>query len=220
MHGSINPCKEDLVIAADGGLEHLIKLGIVPDVIVGDFDSVDEGVLERQGVSEKDITRAKNCGKTEVYCEAADKSIEIFAFPIMKDETDMYLAYDIGVSRGYTDFELYGGVGGREDHTFANYCLLLKAKKQKNHLTLIGNGSKTFVIENEKVEIVGREGATVSVFSFGGESRGVSVLGLKYEARDVNIEPSCAIGVSNSFLKSARGEISVKDGALLVTVFD
>lgn len=73
----------------------------------------------------------------------------------MKDETDLCLAYRIGASKGYTDFDIYGGVGGREAHTFANYCLLLEAKNDKNDVALIGNGVKTFVVKNEKKQIFG-----------------------------------------------------------------
>ena len=132
----------------------------------------------------------------------------------------MYLAYEIGVSRGYTEFELYGGVGGREDHTFANYCLLLRAKNNKNSLTLVGNGTKTFVIKNEKKTVLGSEGATVSVFAFGGECQGVSIRGLKYEAESISLAPSRPLGVSNLFLSSGKGEIEVREGALLTVVYD
>ena len=219
MYGSIYPCEDDLVIAADGGIEHLKKLGIVPDVIVGDFDSVEDNVLFEYGITREDITRVKETGKNHkiILCE---KEVEVFSYPVMKDETDMYLAYEIGASRGYSAFELYGGVGGREDHTFANYCLLLKAKRDKNHITLIGNKCRIIVLQNEKITVTGRCGATVSVFAFGGAAGGVCISGLKYEAHDVSLEPFCALGVSNSFLNSCKGEISVDKGALLVTVFD
>ena len=220
MYGSISPCEDDLVIAADGGLEHLLKLGLIPDVIVGDFDSVSEKVFQKYGNLSEDITRVKQSAEKQSFVTLLGKNVEVFSYPVMKDETDMQLAYQIGASRGYTSFELYGGVGGREDHTFANYCLLLRAKNDKNNAVLLGNKSKTFIIQNEKISVFGREGATASVFSFGGTAHGVSVLGLKYEARNITINPHCSLGVSNSFLASGKGEISVDDGALLITVFD
>ena len=132
-----------------------------------------------------------------------------------KDETDTHLAYLEGAKRGYTAFRVYGGVGGREDHTFANYSLLLYAKNRGHSMTLVGDGYESFVIKNESVTLSGRPGATLSVFAFGGSASGVNILGAKYEARDVTLHPEFPLGVSNSFL---RGEVwlSVKDGALLV----
>jgi len=143
--GSIHPCEEDLVIAADGGVRYLLSKGIIPDVIVGDFDSLSENEDETNVFLTEAMGRVKNCIEktaSESLCEINGKQVEIFRHPIMKDETDMYLAYEIGREKGYTDFKLYGGVGGREDHTFANYCLLLRAKNDKNNLVLVGNNTK------------------------------------------------------------------------------
>lgn len=216
FYGSIYPCEEDLVIAADGGLAHLEKLGIKPDVIVGDFDSVDS--LDRLApyISPEELTRVKNCEELGLTSSFSGKTVEIVRHPIMKDETDLCLAYQIGASKGYTDFDIYGGVGGREDHTFANYCLLLEAKNDKNDVALVGNGVKTFVVKNEKKQIFGAEGSTVSVFAFGERAEGVSIRGLKYEAEEITLLPEIPLGVSNSFLSSCEGEIEVKKGALLI----
>lgn len=216
LYGSIDPCEEDLVIAADGGLVHLERLGIKPSVIVGDFDSVES--LDRlfPYISEEELTRVKNCESCGIESVFSGRTVEVVRRPVMKDETDLCLAYRIGASKGYTEFEIYGGVGGREDHTFANYCLLLEAKNDKNDVALIGNGAKIFVIKDEKKRIFGAEGSTVSVFAFGERAEGVSIRGLKYEAEEITLLPEIPLGVSNSFLASGEGEIEVKKGALLV----
>ena len=188
FYGSIEPCEEDIVIAADGGLVHLERMGIAPDVIAGDFDSLDSlGRLSRY-LTAKDLTRVKNSEKESIKTEYLGKELEIVRCPVMKDETDMRLAYRIGASRGYTNFELYGGVGGREDHTFANYCLLLEVKNDKNDAVLVGKNTKVFVVKNEEKRIFGREGATVSVFAFGKEALGVSIRGLKYGAKNITLK--------------------------------
>ena len=255
FYGSIHPCEDDMVIAADGGVMHLLSLGIIPDVIVGDFDSLEES-LENGDSSAKDLYRVKNSaekrgddasseavgGKTD-FAEGllgevtlrvknckddgrevssftmGGKSVEIHRHPVMKDETDMYLAYEIGARKGYCSFELYGGVGGREDHTFANYCLLLKAKNDKNDMILVGNDTKIFVVKNEKIKIFGSAGATVSIFAFGERAEGVSIRGLKYEAENITLDLSIPLGVSNSFLESGEGEITVENGAALVVIY-
>ena len=103
FHGSFTPAKDDLVIAADGGYLALMERGIRCDILLGDMDSLSE-----LGVASSDC-----------------KAPEILKFPVEKDETDTHLAYLEGARRGYTEFYIYGGTGGREDHTFANYSLLL-----------------------------------------------------------------------------------------------
>ena len=219
MYGDINPCEEDLVVAADGGVAHLLSLGITPDVIVGDFDSLSESVgIDLDIDSTLAVMGADRDGVsyTATKCKIGEKTVEIVKYPVEKDETDAYLAYLIGVSRGYSEFAIYGGVGGREDHTFANLCLLLRIKNEKNNATLYGNGVKFSVLKDEKVKIYGKSGATVSVFAFGTVAEGVYIRGLKYEAHGVDLDPARPLGVSNSFVSSGEGEIEVRHGALLV----
>ena len=190
IHSKIDVHSGDLVIAADGGFCHLRNAGIKPDVLIGDFDSL-EDISEVSG-------------------------IEIVKHPVEKDETDMYLAYKLGCHRGCNEFYLYGGVGGREDHTFANYCLLLCAKNEKNQAYLIGNKSKTYVIKNEKISVCSAPRSGISVFAFGAKAEGVNIKGLKYEAKNITLHCDYPMGVSNSFTENGIGEISVDNGALLI----
>lgn len=189
--GDFFPCrfekdKYDFIIAADGGCESLLKSGITPDLVIGDFDS--------GGVPE---------------------NIEYKRYKVEKDETDMHLAFLEGVCRGYDTFYIFGGVGGSEDHTFANYCLLYYAKKQGKTMYLVGENAYWFVIENESVTLSGNIGGRLSLFAFGGAASGVTVKGAKYEADDVTLTPEFPLGVSNSFTE-VSAEISVKSGALLI----
>ena len=190
LYAPIRVKNGDLVIAADGGYTHLLKAGIKPDVLIGDFDSLD------------DLPN--------------DLSVEIIRHPVEKDETDMYLAYRIGVSRGCLEFHLYGGVGGREDHTFANYCLLTEAKNDNNRAYLVGNGTMIFAIKNERIVLSSEAGRGISVFAFGGDAHGVSIKGLKYQADNITLMASRPLGVSNSFIDNRKAEISVKSGTLLI----
>ena len=187
FYGTLSPTSADLVIAADGGYETLQKIGITPDLLIGDMDSLS-------------------------IC--ADGTAKI-SYPVKKDETDTHLSYLEGARRGYSNFAIYGGVGGREDHTFANYSLLLYAKNQGHHASLIGNKTEIFVIRNEKISLCGMDGDLFSVFAFGSDAKGVSVRGGEYEAEDVTLKTDFALGVSNAFTNKPV-EIEVKDGALLV----
>jgi thiamine pyrophosphokinase len=187
FYGSFHPTDDDLVIAADGGYDTLSRRGIRCDLLIGDMDSRNKGVTE----------------------------VETLTFPVEKDETDMHLAYLEGVRRGYSVFHLYGGVGGREDHTFANYSLLLMGKLAGHSLTLVSCDCDVTVIKNEQVFISGKVGDGISVFAFGGKARGVTLCGLKYTAEDITLTPEFALGVSNE-LTEDECSIGVSDGALLI----
>ena len=185
--GEILPKSEDTVIAADGGYDTLMRLGIRCDLLVGDMDSL-------------------RCGGS---------SIEKIKYPIEKDETDMMLCLIEGAKRGYSDFRIYGGVGGRIDHTFANFSLLLYAKNKGYNATLVADGYEIFAVKNEKITVFSKPSKTFSVFAFGSEANGVSIRNAKYCVENASLTPDFPLGVSNSFLSSPC-EIEVMDGMLLV----
>ena len=186
LYGKICAREGDLVIAADGGLDSLSRIGITPDVFLGDMDSV-----------------------------SASFSGETIRFPVRKDETDSFLAYREGARRGYTDFVLLGGTGGREDHTFANISLLYYAKMQGHKIKMIGRCNEFFVIKNERITLRGKTGTHFSAFALGGAARGVTISGLEYEADDVTLSPEYPLATSNIF-KEGSATVEVRDGALLI----
>lgn len=186
FYGTISPNEDDLVIAADGGLDTLTSLGISPDIFLGDMDSVN-----------------------------TDFNGETIRFPVKKDETDSFLAYCEGAKRGYSDFVIFGGTGGREDHTFANLSLLLYAKEHGHTMRLVGKKNESFVIKNETVTLSGKEGLHFSAFAFGGIAEGVCINGLEYSADNITLTPEFPLAVSNRFIGS-DATVSVRDGALLI----
>ena len=189
FYGEITPDSGDTVIAADGGYDTLLGLKITPDVIIGDMDSTALGEMP--------------------------SDIQVIKHPVEKDETDAYLAYRIGVQKGYRDFRLYGGVGGRPDHTFANYSLLYGAKLEGNRVVLVDKNYEVFVIKDEKLSMTGRTGSTFSVFAIGGKCESVTINGAKYNASGVSLDESFALGVSNSFI-GGNVTVEAKGGALLI----
>ena len=186
FYGDLIPKAGDLVIAADGGFDTLKKIGVSPDLLIGDMDSI------------------------ETSCE-----IEKIVFPTRKDETDTFLAYREGVKRGYTNFVIYGGVGGRDDHTFANYSLLIYGKNRNHNIKIIGERCEIFVIKNEKIEFSGTSGSYFSVFAFSGTAEGVTIKKANYEVSNVTLTPDYPLGVSNNFL-DCPCEIEVPRGMLLI----
>lgn len=184
----------DLCIAADGGLHYLLKSDITPDIILGDMDSVQTGELPAK--------------------------VRIKKLPVEKDDTDMLAAIKEGLAAGYKRFELYGALGGRFDHTFANIQCLLYLLNHGARGIIAGDDVTLMLIRDENIIFKAEEaeqGKRISVFAFGGDAYGVSEKGLKYLLDHVTIKQEFPIGVSNEFVgKDAR--IEVQEGMLLICV--
>lgn len=179
--------ENSFIIAADGGLKALKEKGINPDLIVGDFDS-----LGYKPVGENVI-----CHKPE------------------KDDTDLMLAIKEGLNRGFKTFVLYGCLGGRGDHTFANMAALSFIAENGGRGFIFNGKEAVCVIKNSSISFSEKERGIISVFSFGCESHGVSIEGLKYNLCDYTMKPYIPIGVSNEFC-GQKSTITVKDGTLIV----
>ncbi len=185
----ISPRPEDLLIAADGGLEKLRAAGLVPGLAVGDFDSL--GRIPQ-----------------ELPCEV---------HPVEKDETDTALAVSVGFRRGYRNFFLCGVSGGRPDHTYANYLLLSQTAERGGRIWMQGEGVSVTALRNGRLSFPADMRGTVSVFAVGGIARGICESGLLYSLTDAELSPRDPVGVSNSFT-GAAAEISVRDGCLLIFI--
>ena len=177
---------ESFVIAADGGLRHTEKLGIAPDAVLGDFDSLD-------------------------FCpEGAN------VFPVEKDDTDAMLAVRLGLERGCGEFLLYGSLDGpRLDHTVANFQTLQFLAEHGAAGYLIGNTTMVTVVKNGKITFPAGLSGTISVFCMGSDAVGVTEKGLFYGLENGTLSSGFPLGVSNHFTGEAA-EISVKNGSLLV----
>ena len=180
---------DDLVIAADGGVKHTESLGIRPDIVLGDFDSLGY----------------------------APEGAEVH--PVEKDDTDAMLAAKRGLEKGCREFLFYASLDGpRLDHTVANLQTLRFLADRGATGRLLGLRQQVTLLRNGKLTLPPREKGDISIFAFGGEARGVTVKGLKYELEKGSLTPSFPLGVSNSFIgKSA--EVSVEDGDILI-VYD
>ena len=183
----VQPLKdEDLIIAADGGLRHTEKLGIRPDVILGDFDSLG---FAPEGAN---------------------------VFPVEKDDTDAMLAVRHGLAMGYRDFLLYGSLDGpRLDHTVANFQTLQFLCGHGAFGVLSGLNTMAAVVKNASLTFPAGCDGTVSVFCMGPDAHGVTLRGLYYPLENGTLTAGFPLGVSNHFTGEAA-EISVADGSLLV----
>jgi thiamine pyrophosphokinase len=176
----------DIVIAADGGLLHTQRLGITPDVILGDFDSL--GFVP----------------------EGAN------VFPVEKDDTDAMLAVRRGLAMGCREFLLYGSLDGKRlDHTVANFQTLQFLADHGAVGYLIGADHMVTVLKNGTLSFPPDADGILSVFCLGADASGVNIEGLQYILKDGTLSPGFPLGVSNHFIGSTA-RISVKHGSLLL----
>ena len=177
---------EDYVIAADGGLQHTQALGIEPQEILGDFDSL--------GYIPQDAR----------------------VFPVEKDDTDAMLAARRGLALGFREFLYYGSLDGKRlDHTVANYQTLQYLADHGARGYLVGQDFLVTVVKEGTIFFPEGTEGLLSVFCLGADARGVSLRGLYYPLEGGTLTAGFPLGVSNHFT-GAPAEISVEEGSLLV----
>ena len=189
--------EEDFVIAADGGFSYCEILGVEPDLIIGDLDSV----------SEEDAKKI-----AEIYKADPDRLVLL---PHEKDETDTLAAIHEGLKRGCRDFRIYGGQGGRLEHTIANIQCLQFLKEQGCVGYLCDGTGMILLARDEAVSFRKENEGYLSLFSMGDRAEGVTIRGMKYELQDAVITNSFPIGISNEFI-GEEASIEVKNGTLLI----
>ena len=177
---------EDFIIAADGGLRHTRALGLVPNEIIGDFDSLR---YVPQGAS---------------------------VFPVEKDDTDSMLAVRRGLALGFRRFLLYGAMDGpRLDHTVANFQTLQYLADRGARGILVGKDCLATVIKDETIRFPAVPGGHISLFCMGPDATGITIEGLFYPLKEGTLTSGFPLGVSNHFTGSPS-RIRVDRGSLLV----
>ena len=183
------PRPGDLQIAADAGLRLCRELGRTPDLVLGDFDSMD-------------------------VSEAPADALRV---PVEKDDTDTGLALREGLRRGCREFFIYGGTGGRRlDHTLANLQSLAFLRENGARGWLYDRDFVYTVIKNETLTLRREvDWGLVSLFALGDRARGVTLTGLQYPLDHAELTCAFPLGVSNHFAEE-RAAVTVEDGLLLV----
>ena len=177
---------EDFVIAADGGLVHTKLLGITPNEVLGDFDSLG---FAPEGAN---------------------------VFPVEKDDTDAMLAVRRGLALGYKEFVLYGSLDGpRLDHTVANFQTLQFLSDRGATGYLAGYTTLVTVVKDGGLRFPAGTRGTVSVFCLGADAEGVTLEGLYYPLEKGTLTAGFPLGVSNHFT-GEEASIFVEKGSLLV----
>lgn len=198
--GTIDPSKitehpkaDDITIAADVGALNAKKLGDIPEMIVGDFDSAKLEILE------KEFPRA-----------------EIIRVPEEKDFTDTELAIDTAIKKGANEIVIIGGLDGRLDHTLTNISILEDLTKSGIHAVITDGKNRVRYIESTSTLIARSQFKYLSLIPKSEKLKGLTVLGCKYTLENKNITAnSPGLTVSNEILQNCAF-IAVKKGALLI----
>ena len=182
----------DLLIAADGGARHLLTMGILPEVVIGDLDSLDE----------EDLTDLVAAG------------VEVKQYPEDKDETDLELALEYALEKAPASILIIAALGGRLDQTVANLMLLTNPMLAGVDIRLDDGIEEVFFCRGQ-VEVLGTEGDMVSLIPWGVPVEGVTTRGLRWSLRDETLFPERSRGVSNR-MNTDRAAITIRSGLLLV----
>ncbi len=178
------------VICADKGVVHAKKLGIAPDLIVGDFDSLGY---------------------------KPDNDCRIMSFDPEKDDTDLMIAVKEAVKRNKKCIEIYGALGGRLDHTIGNIQALAYAVQNGASASLISDSDIATVYKPGEYEVKNKKGFSLSLFSFSEKVCALTLSGVKYPLENGCITNSFPIGVSNEITGETAG-IAFEKGLLLLVM--
>lgn len=187
--GSISIDENDLIIAADAGYHHLEKIGIKPDILLGDFDTIGN-IPDHQN---------------------------IITFPCEKDYTDTELAISEGIKQGYTRFIVYGAIGGKRlEHTVANLTLATSYAERGYDITLTDGDYFIKALHNGKIDFPKEMTGFISLFTISGKAEGVTESGLKYPLENATLDSSNpTLCVSNEFT-GTPSSVSVKNGTVII----
>ncbi len=179
--------KDDFYICCDSGLKHREGLGIVPDLIVGDFDSHENPHLD----------------------------VETITLPREKDDTDTVFAVKEALSRGFQDFLLVGVIGGRLDHTLGNISILLMLDSLGATAVTLDDFSELEIV-SERPAFIQDCYAYFSLLNITGTARGIVIKNAKYPLEGAEITCEYQYGISNEVILGMIAEVSVETGRLLL----
>lgn len=189
--------KADFLIAVDGGADHCLAAGVVPDIVIGDLDSI----------SLKSLNQLKRA------------EIKILSYPVEKDFTDLELALKYAVNQSEGEIVILGGLGARWDMSMANLMLLGADFLENRVIRMItGNQEAVLLRAGQQITINGKIGSIVSLIPLSSNAEGVTTHGLRYPLDNETLVFAATRGVSNQ-LKSKKATVYLRSGLLLCIHF-
>lgn len=178
--------EDDYILAADGGLRLAERLGVTPAAVIADLDSA-----------------------------AAPSDVPLCRLPVRKDVTDTAAAVSYARERGYTDFLILGGTGGRLDHQHANMLLLVTLARQGCRAMLADGHNRITAVADSPVKVEHLPGWSLSLFAFGGVVKALSVADASYTLTDYDLHPADPLCISNH-TEGVEATITFESGTLLI----
>jgi thiamine pyrophosphokinase len=182
---------DDFIIAADGGTRHALALGLTPNVVLGDFDSM-----------------------TFDLRLLTEKGTQILKYPADKNETDLELALQHALTLNPDSILILAALGGRTDHTLANIALLTDPRFSALDLRF-NDGVEEIFLCRDQARVRGRSGDIVSLIPWGGEVTGIVTSGLKWTLQNETLYPEKTRGISNE-MTAHEAAVSIESGLLLI----
>ncbi|NLL69892.1 MAG: thiamine diphosphokinase [Epulopiscium sp.] len=180
------------IICVDGGIIHAKKLGLTPDIIIGDLDSAP--------VAELSFFQ--------------NQKVPIQLFPKQKDKTDTQLALEYAIEKGASFVTIIGALGTRFDHTLGNVHVLDLALDKKIPVVLINEYNHIYLI-SDRIDVNIEQGKIISLIPFTPQVTGVYTKGLLYPLKNATLFAGVSYGISNEIIDT-DGSISIDKGKLLV----
>lgn len=182
----------DYIICADGGGEFAFKHGIIPNYLIGDFDSISQEILR-------------------FFIE---NGVNIIRYPRDKDYTDTEICVHKAIELGCIEICIIAGIGSRIDHSLGNIGLLhiIGAKGAKGYII---SKNSTIYLCKDYIQLNGRIGDTVSIIPLMGNADGLKSRGLKFELNNLSIEFGKPIGISNEMTDN-KCSIEIENGEILI----
>lgn len=194
LNKTINSFSYDNIIAVDKGLESLYLLKVLPNHIVGDFDSVNKNIIN-------------------FYL---DKNIQIHKYNPEKDYTDTDIAIKLAINLNSNNITILGATGTRIDHTLANIHILCSCLESQINCELIDSNNKIYLINsNKKIENKHSYGKYISLIPLTSTVNGVTLKGFKYPLQDYTLKIGESLGISNEIANDVA-TIELKEGILIV----
>ncbi|MFC2025718.1 thiamine diphosphokinase [Chloroflexota bacterium] len=191
LNQNIEISGDDLVIAANGGAKHCLQLGLVPDFVVGDLDSL----------SKKDL---------DILITEGVKTIH---YPTRKEYTDLELALQKANDIGSSEVLIYGALGARWDQTFAN--ILLPPIFPSLRIRIIDGPQELRILRGgEEINLSGKSGDIISLIPLTNSVIGITTKGLEYKLENEDLQFGHTRGVSN-VLNGESATIKSEEGLLL-----
>ena len=183
----------DFVIALDRGYDYLREADCLPDLLLGDFDSMEE--------SQNRIP----------------ESIEMIRYPAEKDATDTQLGIETAIARGASEIRILGAFGKRQDHFLGNLDALLIALRAGVDARLIDPWNCMYLMQGSRT--LKRTSNYVSILPYTDRVEGVTLRGFRYELTDYCMEKGSTLGISNE-IPQEEAEVSCRSGILIVVESD